>query len=134
MDVALEHGIPCGGWCPEGRRAEDGPLDARYPLRETPTPDYIQRTDWNVRDSDGTLIVARRPLSGGTAITERFARRRRKPCLVVHPDEAGAAERTRTWIDDHAVVVLNVAGPRQSSGSDPYGATRRLLEAVLGGR
>ncbi len=86
-----------------------------------------------MRDSDGTLIVAQRPLSGGTAITERFAQRRGKPCLVVHPDEAGAAERTRDWIARHAIAVLNVAGPRQGPDNDSYGDTRRLLEAVLGG-
>lgn len=131
--MALELAIACGGWCPQGRRAEDGPIDARYPLEETPTPDYLQRTDWNVRDSDGTLIVARRPLSGGTAITERFAKRRRKPCLVVHPDESGTVERVREWIADHGIAVLNVAGPRQSSGTHPYEDTRRLLEALLGG-
>ncbi len=130
--MALEYGIPCGGWCPEGRRTEDGPLDARYPLKETPTPDYLQRTDWNVRDSDGTLIVAHRPLSGGTAITERFARRRRKPCLVVHPDEGDATERVGEWIARHAIAVLNVAGPRQRPDNTSYDDTRRLLEALLG--
>ncbi len=26
LDVALELGLPCGGWCPKGRRAEDGPI------------------------------------------------------------------------------------------------------------
>src|SRR4051812_33030942 len=36
LDVALEHGIDCGGWCPQGRKAEDGPIPDRYPLRETP--------------------------------------------------------------------------------------------------
>lgn len=36
LDLALELGIPCGGWCPPGRMAEDGPIDARYPLQEVP--------------------------------------------------------------------------------------------------
>ena len=134
LDVALLRGIPCGGWCPKGRRAEDGPIDGRYPLQETPTPDYMQRTDWNVRDSDGTLIVAHRPLSGGTAITERFAQRRGRPCLVVHPDEEDAVARTRRWLAQHPIAVLNVAGPRESSGTASYAATRRLLEAILDGR
>ena len=131
--MALAHGLPSGGWCPKGRRAEDGPIDARYALEESPSPDYLQRTDWNVRDSDGTLIVAHRPLSGGTAITERFAQRRGKPCLVVHPDEADAVARTRRWLALHGIAVLNVAGPRQSSGTGSYEATQRLLQAVLGG-
>lgn len=133
LDVALELGLATGGWCPQGRRAEDGPIDERYDLVETPSPDYLERTDWNVRDSDGTLIVARRPLSGGTAVTERFARRRRKPCLVVHPDDPDAVDATREWLRLHGIAVLNVAGPRESSGVDSYDATKRLLEAVLGG-
>jgi hypothetical protein len=37
LDFAIEHGIPHGGWCPKGRKAEDGPIDPRYLLRETPT-------------------------------------------------------------------------------------------------
>ena len=134
LDVALDLGLATGGWCPQGRRAEDGPIDERYGLVETPSPDYLERTDWNVRDSDGTLIVARRPLSGGTAVTGRFARRRRKPCLVIHPDEPGAADAAREWLRVHGIAVLNVAGPRESSGVDSYDATRRLLEAVLSDR
>ena len=69
LDVALELGIPCGGWCPRGRRAEDGALSARYPLMETPSDDYVQRTTWNIRDSDGTLILTRGEPTGGTAQT-----------------------------------------------------------------
>ena len=133
LDVVLALGLPVGGWCPRGRRAEDGPIDPHYPLVETPSPDYLERTDWNVRDSDGTLIVARRPLSGGTALTERYARRRGKPCQVAHPDEAGAVDAVRRWIEDHAIATLNVAGPRESSGTGSYDATRRLMEAVLAG-
>ena len=75
LDVALSLGIPCAGWCPRGRRAEDGPIDARYPLNETPSTSYAKRTEWNVRDSDATLILARLPLGGGTALTERLARK-----------------------------------------------------------
>ena len=132
LDVALEGGLAAGGWCPAGRRAEDGPIDPRYPLDETRSEDYAERTDWNVRDSDGTLIVARPPLSGGTALTERLAQSRRKPCLVVHPDEPEAVERMRAWIAKHAIRTLNVAGPRESSGTGSYAATRRLLSGALG--
>ncbi|MHC4448286.1 MAG: YpsA SLOG family protein, partial [Planctomycetota bacterium] len=58
LDVAMELGVPCGGWCPQGRLAEDGEIDARYPLTETSRAHAAQRTEWNVRDSDGTLIIA----------------------------------------------------------------------------
>src|SRR5207302_8438813 len=83
LDVALELGLPCGGWCPRGRRAEDGPLDARYPLRETPWSGYPQRTGWNVRDSDGTLILTRGRPDRGTAYTAEVAGRLHKPCLIL---------------------------------------------------
>lgn len=76
--------------------------------------------------------MARRPLTGGTAVTERYARRRGKPCLVAHPDEPDAVDKVRRWLALHEVRTLNVAGPRESSGTGPYAATRRLLEAVLG--
>ena len=58
LDFAIEHGIPHGGWCPGGRLAEDGPIDARYQLKETPSANYTQRTEWNVRDSDGTVVFS----------------------------------------------------------------------------
>jgi len=48
--------VECGGWRPKGRKAEDGPIDPKYPLKETPTASYIQRTEWNVRDSDATVL------------------------------------------------------------------------------
>src|SRR5213080_1459301 len=85
LDVALELGIPCGGWCPIGRRAEDGVIPDRYPLRQAPSANYADRTALNVRDSDGTLILARGPLRGGTALTKTFAERYGRPYLVVDP-------------------------------------------------
>jgi len=84
-----------------------------------------------VRDSDGTLIVARPPLSGGTAATEALARKHGKPCLVIHPDDGDAVATLMAWIGDKSIETLNVAGPRQSSGDDPYDATERLLRALL---
>jgi hypothetical protein len=36
LDWAIQRGIPHGGWCPRGRRAEDGRIPERYRLRETP--------------------------------------------------------------------------------------------------
>lgn len=57
LDVALELGLPCGGWCPAGRRAEDGPIPARYPLTETAGADYVERTRRNVVEADATLVL-----------------------------------------------------------------------------
>jgi len=130
LDVALELGIPCGGWCPKGRLAEDGPIPERYPLRETRSARYARRTAWNVRDSDATLIVARRPLSGGTAYTEQVAVELERPYLVVAPDVAEVA-RIRAWLAANEVAVLNVAGPRESGVPGVHAATCTLLRALL---
>mgnify|MGYP003793290687 CR=1 FL=1 len=74
LDVAMQLGIPVGGWCPRGRRAEDGRIPDSYPLREASSVNYAKRTELNVRDSDGTLILSGGPLTGGTALTESLAR------------------------------------------------------------
>jgi hypothetical protein len=130
LDAALELGIPCGGWCPKGRLAEDGPIPERYPLRETRSARYARRTLFNVRDSDATLIVARRPLSGGTAYTEQVALELERPYLVAAPDPA-EVPRIRAWLDANEVMVLNVAGPRESGAPGIHAATRVLLLALL---
>jgi hypothetical protein len=114
LDAALELGLACGGWCPRGRRAEDGVIAGRYPLRETPTGEYAVRTTWNVRDSDATLILNRGRLSGGSLFTAGEARRLRRPCLVVDPGEDGALATTGDWLASHRPRILNVAGPRES--------------------
>lgn len=80
LDVALQLGMPCGGWCPKDRKAEDGLIAPCYPLRETPSDDYAQRTEWNVRDSDGTLVLTIGPPTEGTAFTVTVAARLKKPC------------------------------------------------------
>jgi hypothetical protein len=79
LDWALAPGVPCGGWCPKDRKAEDGPIDARYPLKETSSASYIQRTEWNVRDSDATILFSIEPtLTGGSLRTMEFARKHRR--------------------------------------------------------
>lgn len=88
LDVALELGFLCDGWCPRGRKAEDGPIACRYPLRETPSARLSQRTEWNVRDSDGTLILTKGRPRGGTALTIQLATRLTRPHLVLDLDAA----------------------------------------------
>src|SRR5947209_2719151 len=82
LDIAINLGIPHGGWCQRGRLAEDGFIDERYQLTETPDADPAQRTEWNLRDSDGTVIFSITvKLSGGSAKSEDFARKHRRPCV-----------------------------------------------------
>ena len=131
LDAALELEIPCGGWCPQGRKAEDGPLAARYPLTETPSAEYAQRTEWNVRDSDGTLVLTRGTPTEGTAFTIAVAARLGRPCLVLDLDERPAESAVRAWVTDHGVRVLNVAGPRESKCPGIYEEASHLLRKLL---
>jgi hypothetical protein len=132
LDVALERGIPCGGWCPRGRRAEDGPLPKRYPLRETPWDGYPQRTEWNVRDSDGTLVLSLGRPDRGTTLTIELAARYSKPCLILDLSNDPDPAAVHSWAKANGVRVLNVAGPRESSWPGIYQRAavflRRLLE------
>lgn len=134
LDAALASGVPAGGWCPKGRCAEDGLIPDRYPLEETPTGRYDQRTEWNVRDSDATLIISFGPLTGGSALTERLARRYGRPCLHLPLETLGepAAARALTdWLARETPRVLNVAGPRESKAPGIGAAVQRLLEHVF---
>lgn len=132
LDAAMELGLAVGGWCPAGRRAEDGPIPSRYPLKETPAPENAQRTSWNVRDSTATLILSRRDLAGGTAFTHREAQRLQKPMMVIDPDQFSPAS-VRSWIDEHEIDSLNVAGPRESEQPGIYRAVREAMLKILSG-
>lgn len=124
LDVAIFIGLEHGGWCPLGRRAEDGPIADFYDLKETESANYRFRTEKNVLESDGTLIFFRQGMSKGTALTSRLAEANRRPllCVDLHEleswDEArlvGELQTVSDWIDDNNIGVLNVAGPRESS-------------------
>ncbi|MHB1035337.1 MAG: putative molybdenum carrier protein [Pirellulales bacterium] len=114
LDAAIELGLPHGGWCPRRRRAEDGPIPARYLLTETDSPEYRVRTERNVLDSDGTLILARGVPTGGTELTRQLAETHAKPCLIVDLNQPPALAAVRRWLKRNRVAVLNVAGPRES--------------------
>lgn len=131
LDVALALGLPCGGWCPKGRKAEDGTLSSGYPLRETPSEDYAQRTTWNVRDSDGTLILTRGKPTGGTTQTIEDAGRLNKPCLIVDLSQPDKASSVHAWAQSHHIRVLNVAGPRESKCPDIYQQALLFLKTLL---
>ncbi len=131
LDVALEAGLDCGGWCPQGRRAEDGLIPERYPLQETPWDGYPQRTEWNVRDGDGTLILTRGEPDRGTALTARLAKKKNKPSLIVDLGMPWDVEAVRQWIEMHRIDTLNVAGPRESSSPGIGDEARRFLRQLL---
>lgn len=113
LDVALTLGIPCGGWCPKGRKAEDGPIPDRYPLQETESASYPVRTELNVREADGTLILTYGKLAGGTSLTAGLARKYKKPYIVIDLQKGEPAEWVRDWIKKRQIHIMNVAGPRE---------------------
>ena len=130
LDVGLELGIETGGCCPEGRKAEDGIIPSKYPLRELPGCGYQERTRQNVIDSDGTLIVFFSTLSGGTALTEQYCTELNKPHLLIDGDSISVpqtAEQLKSFINEYRIVSINVAGPRQSEAVDGYRYTQELL-------
>ena len=113
-------GLPVDGWLPKGRRAEDGPLPERYPLRESGSPDYPHRTRLNVRHADATLILGSGPLTGGTGLTLAIARELERPCRIVDLDQRPDPAATLDWLDRVRPAVLNVAGPRESTAPGIY--------------
>jgi len=134
LDVAIELGLPHGGWVPRGRMTEAGRLHDRYVMQETTSISYPERTEMNVADSDGTLIVSHGKLTGGSAFTIDMAAKHRKPCLHIDLevlDEVKAAEVVSNWLDARQIRILNVAGPRASEDAGIYEAVRRVLSSAL---
>jgi len=134
LDFAIDNEIPHGGWVPKGRKAEDGIISQRYGVKESPSADYGRRTELNVIDSDGTLIISHGKLTEGSALTQRLAQKHNKPCLHIDlnqiPEFKSAIEITH-WINRHGIEVLNVAGPRASKDSIIYDSTMDILETVF---
>jgi Circularly permutated YpsA SLOG family len=117
LDVAIARSLPHGGWCPKGRKAEDGPLPPRYLLTETPTANYLVRTERNAAESDATVIFTLGGLSGGSKRTAEFAKKHGRPFLhlsLVTGGETRAAEKLAAFVRAHRVAKLNVAGSRES--------------------
>lgn len=138
LDVAIFLEIPHGGWCPRGRKAEDGSISNVYQLTETGSSSYVVRTEKNVTDSDGTLILYRNRMSRGTALTASFTRRHVRPCLAVDiaamqsSDSADdwigqKVEEIHAWLIEEDIETLNVAGPRESTSSGINADAHTLL-------
>jgi hypothetical protein len=144
LDVALARGIAYGGWCPQGGWAEDLPappgLLARYPdLRETPSADPAQRTEWNVRDADACLIVTDSggvPVSRGTALARELAQHYHKPLWVVDVSASDALARAALWLrmqrdDCGPGLSLAIGGPRESEAAGIYARATIFLHALM---
>jgi hypothetical protein len=134
LDVAIEEGIPHGGWIPKGRKTEVGPLPEKYQLKEMATDSYPERTEKNVVDSDGTVILSHGKLTGGSAFTAKMAVKHGRPFLHIDLHKVNAfkaAEDISNWVTQHEIKVLNVAGPRASKDPEIYEAVKKILTTVL---
>ncbi len=135
LDAAVRVGIAHGGWIPKGRRTEDGPLPSHYQLQEMPTKEYDARTEKNVFDSDGTLIISRGSPTGGTDYTRKMALKHGKQLLHIdlalgqRPSDAGSL--VASWIEMSHIETLNVAGPRASHDPAIYVDTLNILTHAL---
>ncbi len=134
LDVAIEYGIPCGGWCPRGRRAEDGSIDPKYPLKETKSQEYQFCSEANVIAADGTLILTMGKLTEGSAYTAQMALKSRKPHIVVDLKKKFNPQAVLDWAEAHKVHLLNVAGPRESKKPGIYERAKQCLQTVLVGK
>jgi hypothetical protein len=134
LDFAIRHGYEHGGWCPHGRRAEDGVIPPVYRLRETDSADYDERTEKNVVGSDATLIVVReKDLSGGTAFTKTCAEQQGRPVMFVCEPESvsESAAALSKFLKRNNVCTLNIAGPRESQAPGIGKFVDKLLKATL---
>lgn len=135
LDAAIALGLAHGGWCPKGRRAEDGPIPGRYALRETATEEYEERTEQNVIDSDGTVIFTFGEPTGGSLLTLELAKRHRRPHLhldLENVTKEEAARRVRAWVDAEGIAVLNVAGSREGKAQGIRNVVWEILKASFG--
>lgn len=134
LDAAIEYGFPYGGWLPKGRLTENGPLSEQYRLEEMCTKDYKKRTLQNILDSDGTLIVSRGKLNGGSKLTYEYAHKNYKPKLHIDlykTPQFLAVSSVYDWIHNHNIRVLNVAGPRASKDPKIYEDVKFIIQGVL---
>jgi hypothetical protein len=146
LDAAIALGMPYAGWCPKGGWAEDFPdppgLLTQYPrLRETPSADPAQRTEWNLRDTDAALILtdaAGIGISRGTMLARELAEKYGRPLLVIDIEASDATAHVRQWLaallEAHAADApfkLGIGGPRESEATGIYRKARRLLAELL---
>jgi putative molybdenum carrier protein len=134
LDVALKHGIDCGGWCPAGRLDEFGRIPDLYPVKELEHGAFTERTLQNVKDSDGTVIIYLGKLSGGTEQTVRFCEEQQRPHQLINASKISSAEAAKLiggFVRRSKVVILNVAGPRKSEWPGGHDYAFRALETFL---
>jgi len=134
LDAALELGLACGGWCPKGRISEEGAIPEIYPLQEKDSSSYIARIDANVKDSDGTMVFAFGDQAGGTDLTIKSARKRKKPLFLFDlqedPSNSGL-DAVWEWGRRRKISTLNVTGPRESQVQGSHAVVKDVMLTLL---
>jgi hypothetical protein len=134
LDVAIQLKISHGGWIPKGRLTENGRLDDKYHLKEMGSANYNKRTEQNVIDSHGTLIISHGKLTGGSEYTRDMVLHHGRPWLHIdlnNTESFQAAKKIKSWLAEHKIEVLNVAGPRASKDPSIYQVTVDILKSVF---
>ncbi|MFL6505522.1 MAG: putative molybdenum carrier protein [Candidatus Udaeobacter sp.] len=134
LDVALRHGIQCGGWCPAGGLDEFGKIPDQYPVQELQSGSFTERTLQNVKDSDGTVVIYPGELRAGTEHTVRFSVDLKRPHQLIEASKLSAedaGELIAEFVRENKIGILNVAGPRQSEWPGGYDYASRALTAFL---
>lgn len=139
LDIAIELNYEYGGWCPRGRKAEDGIIDPiKYAnLEETSSDNYPQRTEFNVRDSDGTLIIIngeQMNMSRGSKLTVRMTKKYNKPLFIINLNENNDnlnEIKIIEWILMNNIQILNIAGPREETTPGIYNLSQQFLRSLL---
>jgi len=131
LDFAIKNGIEHGGYCPKGRRSENGRISDKYILIETSSSDYPMRTALNVQHSDGTLIITRGHPEGGTRKTVSICIERGKPKFVVDIQHRLKPAEFVDWVRQNNIRTLNVAGPRESKQSGIGKQTKQVLAELF---
>ena len=132
LDVAIVLGLEHGGFCPKGRIAEDGIIPAEYKMDEMDTEEYFARTMKNVQCSDGTIILHKGEIRGGTALKDEFCKIKKKPLLIINILDEFKEIRVNfsRWLETKTITILNIAGPRESEGQI-YKKAKDLLIRLL---
>ncbi|MCY1719003.1 putative molybdenum carrier protein [Prolixibacteraceae bacterium Z1-6] len=142
LEAAFEQALDMGGWCSPGREAEDGRIPDEFPLNETPNERSTHapaiprslRTEWNVRDSDATLILLPYPEQKpdpGTEWTKTCCIKMNKPFLICDPFDANTVSEISKWLNKVKPGVLNIAGPSEKTAPGIQQTTKRILTEVL---
>jgi hypothetical protein len=136
--------LAIGGWCPPGRTCDAGTIPDTFPLVETPDDRSAnapqiprsQRTEWNVRDADATLIL--RPALAeedeGTRWTAECAARFGKPLLICDPQDSRALDDALEWLAKYPIASLNVAGPSERTCPGIGPLAKRFVRQLVAGR